>query len=116
MSDAEQPKDPSLESDRESWAKPVDKLHVSQLSPDPNRLDHVEGREVNGPMQGFGRMWHKYHHIDLIGSDVSPTELIAVWKAEFPAFWPEGNRFHAPLTGIRPGEVAIIDIDLMAAY
>ena len=29
------------------------------------------------------------------------------WKAEFPSFWPAGNRFFAPLTGIQPGEVAL---------
>ena len=31
-----------------------------------------------------------------------------MWKDEFPAFWPKGNRFFAPLTGISPGEVALL--------
>ena len=38
--------------------------------------------------------------------------LIAVWKAEFPTFWPKGSQFHAPLTGIAPGEVALLQASL----
>src|SRR6187551_2048547 len=104
MPTSEQPVDESLETDSQSWAKPIDRLRVSDLTPDPARLNNVDGREVNGPMQGFGRMWRKHHQIELIGADLAPTELIATWKAEFPSFWPDGNYFHAPLTGIKPGE------------
>ena len=35
---------------------------------------------------------------------------MATWKARFPKFWPEGNRFDGPLTGIAPGEVALLDL------
>src|SRR4029077_11906342 len=35
-----------------------------------------------------------------------------VWKEEFPAFWPRGSQFHAPLTGISPGEVALLQASL----
>nr|MBA2637995.1 hypothetical protein [Solirubrobacterales bacterium] len=28
------------------------------------------------------------------------------WKERFPEFWPSGNVFYAPVTGIAPGEVA----------
>ena len=41
-----------------------------------------------------------------------PEELIATWKKRFPEFWPEGNTFYAPLTGIEPGEVALIGMTL----
>ena len=41
-----------------------------------------------------------------------PTDLIATWKQRFPEFWPEGNSFYAPLTGIEPGEVALIGMTL----
>ena len=40
---------------------------------------------------------------------VAPQELISTWKQNFPKFWPDGNRFYAPLTGIEPGEVALIN-------
>ena len=43
---------------------------------------------------------------------MSATELIATWKQRFPEFWPEGNMFYAPLTGIEPGEVGLIDMTL----
>src|SRR4051794_4760818 len=35
-------------------------------------------------------------------AQVSATELITTWKQRFPDFWPDGNRFYAPLTGIEP--------------
>ena len=35
---------------------------------------------------------------------------IATWKERFPTFWPKGARFYAPLAGIAPGEVALLDI------
>ena len=36
--------------------------------------------------------------------------MVATWKANFPSFWPGGARFYAPLAGIAPGEVALLDI------
>ena len=42
--------------------------------------------------------------------DTSPTEVIKVWKEHFSTFWPEGNRFYAPLTGIAPGDVAVLNL------
>ena len=43
---------------------------------------------------------------------VSAVELSATWKERFPEFWPEGNHFYAPLTGIAPGEVALLNMAL----
>jgi hypothetical protein len=37
-------------------------------------------------------------------------EVITEWKANFPRFWPEGNRFYGSLTGIAPGEVAVLNL------
>jgi hypothetical protein len=55
-------------------------------------------------------MWQKTYRIRLPAQTITPTELIGVWKEEFPTFWPEGNRFYAPLVGISPGEVALISL------
>ena len=41
---------------------------------------------------------------------MSPQEVIAVWKEQFATFWPKTGRFYAPLAGIVPGEVALLDI------
>jgi hypothetical protein len=43
---------------------------------------------------------------------VSAVDLITTWKQRFPEFWPDGNRFYSPLTGIEPGEVALLDMTL----
>jgi hypothetical protein len=53
-------------------------------------------------------MWQKTYRVSLAGADVSPVAVISEWKANFPSFWPDGNQFYAPLTGINPGEVALI--------
>ncbi len=46
----------------------------------------------------------------LSGSEVTPSEAIGTWKERFADFWPGGNRFYAPLTGIAPGEVALLNL------
>ena len=71
---------------------------------------NVQGRRVSGLLQGFGQLWQKTYWVRLSGSSVSPKELIREWKRNFTQFWPEGNRFYAPITGIAPGEVAFISI------
>ena len=39
----------------------------------------------------------------LPGDLVSPAEAIAAWRLDFGSFWPKGNRFYGPLTGLEPG-------------
>jgi hypothetical protein len=72
----------------------------------------VHGRRVMSPIQGFGRMWQKTYTAAIPATLASPAEAIAVWRARFAEFWPEGNRFYGPLTGLAPGEVARIDMDM----
>lgn len=90
----------------DNWAKPVARLHVENVPAGARNL--VEGAQLVGPIQGFGKMWQKTYRVRLDGATVAPAELIREWKAQFPRFWPKGNQFHAPLTGIAPGEVALI--------
>jgi hypothetical protein len=92
--------------DAENWAKPVSKLHVEDVPVGARNL--VEGKRLLSPIQGFGKMWQKTYRVSLAGADVSPTHVISEWKTNFPAFWPTGNQFYEPLTGITPGEVALI--------
>ena len=59
-------------------------------------------------MQGFGKMWQKTYQVRLpAGRRGARPTLVATWKQRFPEFWPDGNRFYAPLTGIEPGDVAL---------
>lgn len=92
-----------------SWAKPVDHLEVKDLPAGAINLN-VNGRRLTGPVQGFGQMWQKTYRIRLNGATVTPTELIDTWKKNFPEFWPDGNSFYGPLTGIAPGEVAVLNL------
>ncbi|MGH2584713.1 MAG: hypothetical protein ACRDJE_07340 [Dehalococcoidia bacterium] len=91
-----------------NWAPLVEKLQTSGMP--PGAPDLVKGRRLVGPLQGFGKMWQKTYRIALADCDVAPADVIRVWKEEFPSFWPKGNRFYAPLTGISPGEVALIQL------
>ncbi len=92
-----------------AWAKPVSKLSATGIPPGAVNLN-VNGRELTGPMHGFGQMWRKIYRARLSGAQVTPAELIQVWKREFQSFWPKGNRFYGPLSAIEPGEVAVLNL------
>lgn len=91
------------------WAKPVARLKVSD-APEGGLNLNVEGRRVVGPLQGFGQMWQKTYRVRLRGVQAEPEEIIRTWKENFPSFWPEGNHFYPSLTGIKPGEVAVLNL------
>ena len=97
--------------DGDAWAKPVERLAVTGVEPGGAGIN-VAGKRPTSPLQGFGRMWQKTYRVRLAGSEVTPAEVIAVWKRDFPSFWPKGNRFFAPLAGIAPGEVAVLDLSM----
>ena len=90
------------------WAAKIDRLTVSRRG---SGGANVSGRRLTGPVQGFGKMWQKTYRMD-VGDEVSPRAAIATWKAHFGDFWPQGNRFDGPLTGISPGDVAVLDVAL----
>jgi hypothetical protein len=77
-------------------------------------VDTVSGKRVAGPVQGFGQMWQKTFRVRLEGVDITPEALVAHWKESFPAFWPKGSTFYAPLAGIMPGEVALLEVPPVA--
>lgn len=93
------------------WAQRVAALKVSNAPAGAINLN-VNGRRVVGPLQGFGQMWQKTYRVRLSGVTQTPAEVIKTWKENFPQFWPAGNRFYAPLTGIAPGEVALLNLSM----
>ncbi len=95
--------------DVENWAKPVDKMDVQDIPGNAINLN-VRGRRPMSPLQGFGQMWQKTYRIRLEGVSITPQEVIKEWKASFPNFWPEGNNFYGPLQGVKPGEVAVLNL------
>ena len=94
-----------------NWAKAVSRLNVSEVPEGAMNLN-VEGRRLASPIQGFGKMWQKTYQIRIPTTKVSAIELVETWKQHFPDFWPEGNQFYGPLTGIAPGEVAVLNMTL----
>ena len=102
------PDDPGTRSEA-NWAKPVDRLSAAGVA--GARDDAVSGKRVAGPLQGFGQLWQKTFKAPLTGIDMTPEAVIAIWKDAFPTFWPKGSRFYAPLAGIAPGEVALLEIN-----
>ncbi len=97
--------------DADFWAKNVKTLEVGELPPEAINLG-VQGRRVTGPIQGFGKMWQKTYKATLPSGTATPQEVITTWKQKFPEFWPKGNNFYGPLTGIAPGEVAVLNLSM----
>ncbi len=98
---------PPLPRNASSWAPKVERLAVGQR--DGVRGTNVAGRRLTGPVQGFGKMWQKTYRMD-IGDVMTPEAAISVWRSHFPEFWPSGNKFAGALTGINPGDVALLDL------
>ena len=109
----EEPKEKQKREPRDAayWASYAETLKVSGVAEGATNIN-VEGRRAVGPLQGFGKMWQKTMRVELAGAEVAPAEVIRTWKAEFQRFWPERNWFYAPLEGIAPGEVALLNLGL----
>jgi hypothetical protein len=91
------------------WAGPVERLEVSGLA-DGEALDlNVTGRRLSGAVQGFGPLWQKTYWTRLTGADVSPVEVIDVWKRDYPDFWPDNSSLHRAVARLEPGDVAVIN-------
>ncbi|MDX1658332.1 MAG: hypothetical protein R3343_05890 [Nitriliruptorales bacterium] len=103
MSDTQVPKGSSRE---DSWAKPVTHLEVGAI--DGADAGSVQGRRLSGPIQGFGKLWQKTYTVSIAGEDITPERVISEWKENYGSFWPKSNKFYAPLTGIKPGDVGLI--------
>lgn len=96
--------------DTGSWAPPVHRLATADgLAP----LDTVRGRRVVGALQGFGKLWQKTYRLRLASCPVDARGVVSVWKEHFSELWPDGNTFYAPLTGIKPGEVALLQVGVL---
>ncbi len=99
---------PRVSRDEAYWAARPDLAFV-EAPADALNLN-AAGRRVTGPVQGFGQLWQKTYWTALPGADISPTGLIALWKAEYASFWPRGSRFYGSLAGIKPGESALLNL------
>src|SRR5437660_6650911 len=108
MTTSSNPPDNRQPRDATYWAQ-VATFKVTQVPTGALNLN-VEGRQAISPLQGFGQMWQKTYRVRLKGAAAKPADVIKAWKENFSSFWPKGNRFYAPLTGIAPGEVGLINM------
>lgn len=94
------------------WARSVERLSTGLIPAEAMDIN-VRGREPAGPVRGFGRLWDKRYRLRIEGEAPSPREIVSLWKAEFPDFWPGGNRFFASGGApIVPGTVAVLNLRL----
>jgi hypothetical protein len=99
--------EPHAPRDEGAWAHPVERLSTTART---TGQDTVTGKRVSGPVQGFGQMWQKTYSVRVPAEEHQPQAVVAHWKAAFPTFWPKGSTFYAPLAGITPGEVALLEV------
>ena len=62
--------------DAGNWAKPVDKLRVTETPSGAVNLN-VNGKQVVSPLQGFGQLWQKTYRVPLVGAQAAPVEVAA---------------------------------------
>lgn len=90
------------------WAPPTTRMKVTGAPGEAKNIN-VDGRQPASPLQGFGQMWQKTFKLNLSGINMTPAEVMDVWKANFPKFQPPENRFYPTMSGIKPGEVLLIE-------
>lgn len=93
--------------DEANWAGPITSLLVNHVPTGSLNLN-VDGRQVVGPLQGFGKLWQKTFRLSLAGTDLTHIEIMQIWKANFPHFQPAHNRFF-PVSAIEPGQIVLIN-------
>jgi len=111
MSDLPVSENPPTDSPRPiegAWAKPVERLSSAQVQADINL--NVDGKQLAGPLRGFGQMWQKTYKIRLSGATVTPQQIVQTWKENFGDFWPKKNRFYSAGASIQAGEVAVLNL------
>jgi hypothetical protein len=99
------------ERDAGHWAAPVSRLKVSDVPTGAVSLN-VDGRQVVGPLQGFGQLWQKTYRLRLSGAQVAPAAVVGFLKERLPELMPAGSRFYPSISGVQPGEVVLINATL----
>ena len=64
----------------------------------------------SGPSRASGSCGRRPTGCALDGVESTPRRWSRPGGANFPAYWPKGNDFYPSLTGVEPGEVALIKL------
>lgn len=78
----------------------------SNLPVDIQRM--VNHLKLQSPVEGFGGLVMRTYRVRLTGSQLSPQQIFAEWKAGFERFWPRGNHFLLCGELIETGTLGII--------
>ncbi|MBE3558217.1 MAG: hypothetical protein IMW89_03210 [Ktedonobacteraceae bacterium] len=95
-------------SDVANWAQRVSDLELSRVPTGALNLN-VEGRLAVGPLQGFGQLWQKTYRIQLPDVELTPVEVMQIWKQNFTKFLPPNTRFFPVERRVAPGEILLIN-------
>lgn len=93
------------------WSPPVTQMDCSAL-PSHAIAVNTRNRLPLTPFSGFGPLWQRTYRVALPGVDLSPVQVMAVWKDNFSDFWPEGNDLLTPGAALQPGIPAVIHLSL----
>jgi len=93
--------------DAPHWTR-TSTLHVSQAPTGALNLN-VDGRQAVGPLQGFGQLWQRTYSLRLPETNLTPVEIMHIWKASFPSFLPPKQRFYPVMDGLEPGQIILIN-------
>lgn len=102
---------PAESRDAAHWAGPVSKLKVGDVPSGAVSLN-VEGRQMVGPLQGFGQLWQKTYRVPLPKSKATPEEAVSFLKQRLPSLMPGDSRFYPSVAGVEPGELVLINATL----
>ena len=92
----------------ENWAQSFCALAVGQIPSGVLNLN-VDGRQVIGPLQGFGQLWKKTYSVRFPQALLTPIEVMAIWKNAFTSFFPTQQRFFPGSQGVKPGQIILIN-------
>jgi hypothetical protein len=93
--------------DAPHWTR-TSTLHISQVPTGALNLN-VDGRQVVGPLQGFGPLWQRTYSLTLSEASLTPAEMMNLWKAHFPSFLPPKQRFYPTMNSLEPGQIILIN-------
>ena len=91
-----------------AWAKTVSHLDASGVKADMNI--NVSGKQIAGPLRGFGQLWQKTYTISLTGAQVTPQQVVQAWKEKFGSFWPKENKIYTANSGVAVNDVAVLNL------
>src|SRR6476620_11087204 len=70
--------------DLDNWAHSANPVFHAMNMPS-SALNQIEGKQITGPLRGFGPLWQKTYWVALPASSVSARNLVSTWKANFPS-------------------------------